>query len=69
MGAGAEAQAQELAQQSMDAPAAAEVIDQSAGSDLVVQSIEETQQRIARRDAPVDALEVRAGAQVGVEQR
>ena len=65
--AGAETQAEELAQQPVRAPAAAEVVEDRAARELVVQAIEKAQQRIGRRDAPIDAIVADREAQVVVE--
>ncbi len=65
--AGAETQAEELAQQPVRAPAAAEVVEDRAARKLVVQTVEKAQQRIGRRDAPIDAIVADREAQVVVE--
>ena len=50
----------------MRAPAAAEVVEDRAARKLVVQTVEKAQQRIARRDAPIDAVVADREAQVVV---
>ena len=65
----AEPQVEELAQQSMRAPAAAEVVEHRPLAQPVVQALEEAQQRIVGRDAPIDVRGADANAQIVVEQR
>jgi hypothetical protein len=56
-------------QQAVSAPTTAEVVEQRALRESEVEPLQKTQQRVARRDAAIDAVVADRGAQIVVEQR